>query len=123
MPENDAIVLERFSRRADAEAFAELVRRYAGLVYATAWRVLRHETDAGDVTQETFFELTRQAGCIAGPLSGWLHRVALQKSITVIRRGIHRRNREQAYAQARPAEARTWQDLSGFVDEALEKPG
>jgi RNA polymerase sigma-70 factor (ECF subfamily) len=121
MPENDAVLLERFSRRSDAEAFAELVRRYARLVYATAWRVLRQETDAADVTQETFFELTRQAGRIGGPLSGWLHRVATQKSIDVIRRRSRRKSREQTYAQARPAGVPMWQDLSGFVDEALEK--
>jgi RNA polymerase sigma-70 factor (ECF subfamily) len=121
MPENDSVLLERFSRRADAEAFTELVHRYTRLVYATSWRVLRQETDAADVTQETFFELTRQAGRIAGPLSGWLHRVALQKSIDVIRRRTHRKSREQTYAQARPTEAQTWHDLSSGVDETLEK--
>jgi RNA polymerase sigma factor (sigma-70 family) len=121
MPENDAVLLERFSRRADAEAFTELVHRYARLVYSTSWRVLRHETDAADVTQETFFELTRQADRIVGPLSGWLHRVATQKSIDVIRRRTHRRNREQTYARARPVEVQTWHDLSSGVDEALEK--
>jgi RNA polymerase sigma-70 factor (ECF subfamily) len=121
MPENDAVLLERFSRRADAEAFGELVRRYARLVYSTSWRLLRHETDAADVTQETFFELTRRADRIVGPLSGWLHRVAAQKSIDVIRRRRHRRQREQTYAQARPMEVQTWHDLSSSVDEALEK--
>ncbi len=121
MPENDAVLLERFSRRADAEAFTELVRRYARLVYSTSWRVLRHETDAADVTQETFFELTRRADRIAGPLSGWLHRVAMQKSIDVIRRRTHRKHREQTYAQTRPVEVQTWHDLSSGVDEALEK--
>ncbi len=73
------------------------------------------------VTQETFFELTRHAGRIVGPLGGWLHRVALQKSIDVIRRRSRRRNREQTYAQARPVEVQTWQDLSGWIDEALER--
>jgi RNA polymerase sigma factor (sigma-70 family) len=121
MSQSDAVLLERFSRRADAVAFAELVQRYAKLVYSTSWRVLKHEPDAADVTQETFFELMRQAGRIAGPLSGWLHRVATQKSIDVIRRRIHRRDREQTYADARPPQVRSWRDLSPSVDEALEK--
>ncbi|HNS22655.1 MAG TPA: hypothetical protein PKH24_19285 [Sedimentisphaerales bacterium] len=50
MAENEAVLLERFSARADAEALAELVRRYARLVYSTSWRVLKDEGDAADVT-------------------------------------------------------------------------
>ena len=49
MPETDAVLWERFSRRADAEAFTELMHRYARLVYSTSWRVLRQETDAADL--------------------------------------------------------------------------
>ncbi|UCD51842.1 MAG: sigma-70 family RNA polymerase sigma factor [Phycisphaerales bacterium] len=120
MTENEAILLKRFSTGADAEAFAELVRRYVQLVYSTSWRVLKDDNDATDVTQETFFELTRQAGRISGSLACWLHRVATQKSIDVIRRSVHRRQREQVYARARPLEVRSWQDLSGHVDQALD---
>ena len=120
MAENEAILLERFSTRADAQAFAELVRRYVRLVYSTSWRVLRDETDAADVTQETFFELTRQADRISGSLGVWLHHVATRKSVDLIRRNMHRRRRERAYARIHPEEARTWHDLSGHVDEALE---
>jgi RNA polymerase sigma factor (sigma-70 family) len=120
MTENEAILLKRFSTGADAEAFAELVRRYVQLVYSTSWRVLKDDTDATDVTQETFFELTRHAGRISGSLACWLHRVATQKSIDVIRRSVHRRQREQVYARTRPVEVQSWQDLSGHVDQALD---
>jgi len=121
MAENETVLLERFSRRADAEAFAELVRRYVRLVYSTSWRVLKDETDAADVTQETFFELTRHASHISGSLGVWLHRVATRKSIDLVRRSAHRRSRERTYAQRRPEEVSTWHDLSGYVDEALDK--
>lgn len=121
MTENEAVLLQRFSTGSDAEAFAELVRRYVQLVYSTSWRVLKDETDANDVTQETFFELTRQANRISGSLACWLHRVATQKSIDVIRRRVHRRQREQVYARTRPVEVQSWQDLSGHVDRALDK--
>jgi len=122
MAENETALLERFSTRADADAFAELVRRYARMVYSASWRILRHESDAADVTQQTFFELTRGAGQISGSLAAWLHQVATRKSIDLIRRSAHQRNREQAYARTRSqAGARTWQDLSGHVDEALEE--
>jgi len=121
MAENEAILLERFSTRADAEAFAELVRRHVRLVYSTSWRVLKNQSDAADVTQETFFELTRCAGRISGSLGVWLHHVATRKSIDLIRRNVHRRRRERACARNRPEEVRTWHELSGYVDEALDK--
>jgi len=120
MTENEAVLLRRFSTGADAEAFAELVRRYVQMVYSTSWRVLKDDNDATDVTQETFFELTRHAERISGSLGCWLHRVATQKSIDLIRRSVHRRQREQAYARTRPVEVESWQDLSGHVDQALE---
>ncbi len=120
MTENEAILLQRFATGADAEAFAELVRRYARMVYSTSWRVLKDEGEATDVTQETFFELTRKAGRISGSLGCWLHRVATQKSIDVIRRSVRRRKREQTYARTRPIEVESWQDLSGQVDLALD---
>jgi len=120
MAENEAVLLKRFSTKADAEAFAELVQRYARLVYSTSWRILKQENDAADVTQQTFFELTRHASRISGSLSGWLHRVATQKSIDFIRRSAHRRQREQVYARNQPVEIQTWEDLSGHVDEALD---
>ncbi len=121
MDENETILLKRFSTQADAEAFAELVRRYVRLVYSTSWRVLKDEGDAADVTQETFFELTRHAGHISGSLSSWLHQIATRKSIDLIRRSVHRRRREQAYARTQPEDVQTWHDLSGYVDEALDK--
>jgi RNA polymerase sigma-70 factor (ECF subfamily) len=120
MGENEAILLQRFSTRADAEAFAELVRRYVRMVYSASWRVLKDEGDAADVTQETFFELTRQAGRISGSLGSWLHQVATRKSIDLVRRSAHRRHREQRYAQTRSEAIHTWHDLSGYVDEALD---
>jgi RNA polymerase sigma-70 factor (ECF subfamily) len=98
-----------------------LERRYVQLVYSTSWRVLKDEADARDVTQETFFELTRRAGRISGSLGCWLHRVATQKSTDLIRRRVHRRRREEVYARTRPAAVRSWQDLSGHVDQALER--
>lgn len=120
MIDDEAILLERFSTRADAEAFAELVRRYVRMVYSASWRVLKDEGDAADVTQETFFELTRQAGRISGSLGSWLHQVATRKSVDLVRRSAHRRHRERRYAETQPEAIHTWHDLSGYVDEALD---
>ncbi len=121
MGPQESALLRRFSTGGDAEAFAQMVQLYAGLVYSTCWRVLKDETDAADATQETFFELTRCANRITGSLAGWLHKVATQKSIDLLRRCASRKHREEAYARTQPVEVNSWQDLSGHVDQALEE--
>lgn len=121
MMDNEAILLQRFAGQADVEAFTILVRRYAGMVYDTCIRILNNQSDAADMTQETFFELNRHAGHITAPLGSWLHSVARNKSLDFIRRSAHRRQRERVFARFRPREVSTWHDLSGHVDEALEQ--
>ncbi len=39
MSEREAVLLRQFTRTRDAEAFSEITRRYAGLVYSTCLRV------------------------------------------------------------------------------------
>ncbi len=121
MGPQESALLRRFSTGGDAEAFAQMVQLYAGLVYSTCWRVLKDETDAADATQETFFELTRCANRITGSLAGWLHKVATQKSIDLLRRCASRKHREEAYARTQPVEVNSWQNLSGHVDQALDE--
>ncbi len=43
MSTNDATLLERWRLRRDAEAFNEIVSRYADFVYTTCKRVLKNE--------------------------------------------------------------------------------
>jgi hypothetical protein len=57
----DHTLLDRWNRTRDADAFAELVTRYAGLVYGTCRRVLRDEREAEDVSQECFVKLAQTA--------------------------------------------------------------
>ncbi len=121
MGPQESALLRRFQHRRGRGAFAQMVQLYAGLVYSTCWRVLKDETDAADATQETFFELTRCANRITGSLAGWLHKVATQKSIDLLRRCASRKHREEAYARTQPVEVNSWQDLSGHVDQALEE--
>lgn len=121
MAESDALLLERFSHQADAQAFSELVHQYARLVYGTAFRILHNQSDAADISQETFIALHQQAGRISGSLTAWLHRVATNKAFDLLRRTRRRSHREEAYALSRSTEIQTWQALSGQVDKALEK--
>ena len=47
MAESDALLLERFSHQADAQALSELVHRYARLVYGTAYSQLPQHCECG----------------------------------------------------------------------------
>ncbi|MBA7628400.1 hypothetical protein ES703_35882 [subsurface metagenome] len=119
MLENEVILLHRFAKTGDAEAFSEVVRRHAGLVYGACLRILSDRDRAADVVQDTFFLLLRNAGNITGSVPAWLHRVATRRAIDVVRRDSSIRRRETEYAANKPREVRKWQDISGYVDEGL----
>jgi len=121
MVETEAVLLTRFTRTGDAQAFAEIIRRHAGLVYGAALRILADVDRASDVAQETFLQLTKDAHSVTGSLPGWLHRVATHKAIDQMRRDTSRRRREVEYAAERPHEVTEWRDLSRHVDEELNK--
>ena len=121
---DDAALLERYAGAADAAAFAELVRRYAGMVYATARRVTGDPSAAEDVSQDCFLRLARASQDIRGSLPAWLHRTSLNRSLEVVRSDRARRRRE---AQASPAGAARGEaggdsaQLIAHVDAAMGK--
>ncbi len=119
MAESESALLERFVGAGDTEAFAQIVRQYAGLVYGTCLRILADADRAADATQETFFQLMRRAGEVRGSLPGWLHRVATGKAVDLIRQDSARRQRERAYATDKSGDDQTWREVSPYVDEAL----
>ncbi|HPC96452.1 MAG TPA: sigma-70 family RNA polymerase sigma factor [Sedimentisphaerales bacterium] len=117
--EAELVLLRRFTRTGDAEAFHEIIRRHAGLVYGVALRILQDVDKASDVAQETFLQLTKDAATVTGSLPGWLHRVATHKAIDAWRKDVTRRQRESRYAASRPREVAEWKDLSASIDEGL----
>jgi len=119
MAESEIALLERFAGTGDTEAFAQIVRQYAGLVYGTCLRILADTDAAADATQETFFQLMKRAGEVRGSLAGWLHRVATGKAVDLIRRDSARRQRERQHVDDSSGEDRTWREVSPYVDEAL----
>jgi RNA polymerase sigma factor (sigma-70 family) len=121
MAETEAVLLNRFTRTGDAEAFAEIIRRHAGLVYAAALRILADVDRASDVAQETFLQLTKDAHNVTGSLPGWLHRVATHKAIDQMRRDASRKRREAEYVADKPREVSDWKDLSRYIDEELNR--
>ncbi|MCX5646126.1 MAG: sigma-70 family RNA polymerase sigma factor [Phycisphaerae bacterium] len=123
MAQTEAVLLQRFTGSGDAEAFAEIIRRHAGLVYGAALRILADVDRASDVAQETFLQLTKDAGHVTGSLPGWLHRVATHKAIDEMRRDASRRHREREYAanEEQPCEPVEWKDISPYVDVGLRE--
>ena len=120
MPPTENILLQQFIETGDPQAFSEIVRRHAGLVYGACMRVLADADKAADVVQDTFLQLLRNAENITGSVPSWLHRVATRKSIDVIRRDSSRRKREAGYVAGKPRQVTDWDDLSRYVDEGLE---
>jgi RNA polymerase sigma factor (sigma-70 family) len=118
MIESSAL-LQQYVETHDGQAFAELARRHANLVYGVCIRILGDKDRAAEASQETFFQLVRSAGSITGSISGWLHCVATRKSIDVLRKDSLRRSVESEYTEKKPRVAKEWKDLSLHVDEAL----
>ena len=75
---SDAELLGRFNAIRDEAAFAELVRRYAGVVLGVCRRFLGDTPEADEAFQATFVVLAHKAARLrqAGQLGGWLHGVA-----------------------------------------------
>jgi len=113
------VLLQQYVETHDGQAFAELARRHANLVYGVCIRILGDKDRAAEASQETFFQLVRSASSITGSISGWLHCVATRKSIDFLRKESLRKSVESEYIDKKPRAVKEWKDLSLHVDEAL----
>jgi len=121
MDENEASLLDRFRGSGDIDAFAQITRLYADMVYGTCVRITGDREAAADATQDTFFALLRSASQVTGSLGGWLHRVATRRAIDLVRLDRSRRRREEGYAAQMALETDRWADVSPLLDEALNE--
>src|SRR6202050_5654068 len=117
--EDDFALLRRYSGFGDPQAFAQIVQRYAGFVYATCLRVIGDGSRAEDLSQETFFRLMRRPHEVRQNLGGWLHRTATHLALDSLRSETSRRKREITYTTECDHEASTWAELSPGVDQGL----
>jgi RNA polymerase sigma-70 factor, ECF subfamily len=91
MPQTD-IATVALARDGDSEAFRTLVERHSRAVYRLAHRMTGNPSDAEDVVQETFLKAYKQLGRFESRanFSTWLHRIAVNCSIDLIRSRPHR---------------------------------
>ena len=121
MPSNGEL-LKEYRATGKASVFARLVGQYSGLIYGTALRVTGNAEDARDVTQECFLQLAHNRDCTLRCLPAWLHRMAVNRSLDLVKAEARRRRRQRIAGQARldaEAEAVTWEQIVPHLDAAL----
>ena len=91
MPQPDAATVA-LARDGDSEAFRTLVERHGRAVFRLAHRMTGNAQDAEDVVQDTFLKAYKQLGRFESRANfgTWLHRIAVNCSIDLIRSRPHR---------------------------------
>ena len=81
LPENTDFI--ELLKKADQEAFAQLVVEYQDHVFNTAISIVQHIQDAEDLTQEVFVQVFKSVKEFRGDakLSTWIYRIALTKAL------------------------------------------
>ncbi|HMO66283.1 MAG TPA: sigma-70 family RNA polymerase sigma factor, partial [Verrucomicrobiota bacterium] len=119
---DSAALLREFAESRSEAAFAALVSRHLGLVYATALRRDGRPALAEEACQLVFIDLARKAARVPStmPLAGWLHRHACHVTAGLLRTEARRSRREELAMQHRhSAEDIDWSRLAAVLDEAL----
>jgi RNA polymerase sigma factor (sigma-70 family) len=132
---NDLELLRAYARDGSEAAFAELARRYVGMVYSAALRQVRSAQDAEDVTQAVFLLLSRKAQGLTGGVvvPAWLLRATHFASRTMLR-GQSRRKRHETRAATMTGAAQDggtgnepsapdWERIAPLLDEAIATLG
>jgi RNA polymerase sigma-70 factor, ECF subfamily len=106
MPDSDALAISRV-RAGDDDAFRELVERHGRAVYRVAYRITGRVEDAEDVVQETFLRAYRQLDRFEARanLRTWLHRIATNCAVDLLRARPKREVAEEPEALERAAGA------------------
>lgn len=122
MAHNDALLLDRWFRKHDAQAFRELVERYSRMVYGTACRILQSPDHADDVTQDCFLKLAQASKSRPRRIGSWLHRVATNRSISLLRSEKRRQTLESSRAAEQDGvQESSWEEVESWIDEAIER--
>ena len=107
-------LLQEYATTGSDSAFRELVRRYLGLVYSTALRLVDGDIHlAEDVAQTVFVDLATKASGLSSRvmLGGWLHQRTYNIAAPMMRSRRRRQAREREAAQ-----------LNALQNDCSEKP-
>lgn len=94
-------LLAEFRETGSEQAFEEIVRRYAGMVFSVCLRACRNPHDAEDATQAVFLKLAAQCKTDRSvrKVGPWLQQVAKRTALDVRRSRRRREAREQRHGQ------------------------
>lgn len=123
---NDTELLNQYAAHRSQEAFALIVRRYAGLVHSSARRQVGDAHAAEDVTQAVFLTLAKKAASLLPDvvLSSWLltaTRYAASNARVFAARRVHHESKAASMAAKHVDDSRDagWDDIAPALDEAL----
>ncbi len=115
--------LVRLAQAGDLTAFEELTSRYERKIYALTRRILRHEHDAEDATQQTFLSAVENLRSFRAEasFSTWLFRIATHASLKMIRKrkGLPMISLEEA---TEPSESYDTIPHPGFIADWKQSP-
>ncbi len=122
----DGLLLDRFLRLREEEAFTVLVRRHGPMVLGVCLRVLGNAHDADDAFQATFLVLARKAASIHNrdSVGSWLYGVAYRTALRARAAALRRRARERQMedmARTDPEAEAAWRELRPLLDAELER--
>jgi RNA polymerase sigma factor (sigma-70 family) len=129
---SDAELLRAYVEHGSEAAFAAIVERHKGMVYASA---LRQTGDAGlaeEITQAVFVVLARKAATLKPGtiLSGWLFRATRFATSDALKGERRRIRREHEASLMNPPDtgpddgsAALWQEIAPVLDESLARLG
>lgn len=121
---SDAELLESWSAEGSEKAFAELARRYSGLLYHATLRRTARSDLAQEAAQNALLILARKAKGLGSvpSLAGWLHRTVCYEASKLLRR--ERRHDARMKQVPAPDDAddsnQAWQEAAPLLDEAVD---
>lgn len=119
-PFSDTELLARFGASRSPHDFAEIVSRHGGMVLRTCLRLTGNRQDAEDAAQATFVVLAEKAAGIRESLAGWLHKVARDSALHVVRERVRRVRREEASVRMKKPPSEDFGEMREEIDAALD---
>lgn len=88
---HDDLERVRATMRGDWEAFGAIVRKYANVLHAVAYDIVRDYHTAQDIAQETFLKAFVNLHTLKNPekLGSWLYSIVKRQSHTPLYRRFH----------------------------------